>query len=95
MKNWSLFKGDLATEFLEKIGNDIDMVFIDTVHYQPGEILDFLMVLPFLKEEAIVIFHDIAFQITHFPGRNDVTPYIEKFLPSGNTLLNKDIGAVI
>jgi predicted O-methyltransferase YrrM len=72
MKNWSLFKGDLATAFLEKIGNDIDMVFIDTVHYQPGEILDFLMVLPFLKEEAIVIFHDIAFQITNSPGRNDL-----------------------
>ena len=102
MKNWILFKGDLATAFLEKIGNDIDMVFIDTVHYQPGEILDFLMVLPFLKEEAIVIFHDIAFQITNSPGRNDVAPYIifnalrgEKFLPSGNTLLKKDIGAVI
>jgi predicted O-methyltransferase YrrM len=77
MKNWILFKGDLATAFLEKIGNDIDMVFIDTVHYQPGEILDFLMVLPFLKEEAIVIFHDIAFQIIN-QIRNYFTKYYTK-----------------
>ena len=101
IKNWSLFKGNITTEFIEKIGNDIDMAFIDTIHYQPGEILDFLMVLPFLKEEAIVIFHDIAFQITHSPNRNELAPYIifnalrgEKFLPSGNSLLKQDIGAV-
>ncbi len=54
----NLFSGGFVGHFLEEIGNDIDFCFIDTVHSIPGEILDFLMVLPYLKEEAIVVFHD-------------------------------------
>lgn len=101
MKKWRLFKGNIATEFLEQIGNDIDMVLIDTAHFEPGEILDFLMVLPFLKENAIIIFHDIANQITKSVKRNEWAPYIifngirgEKYLPSGNNILTHDIGAI-
>ena len=77
---------------------------IDTAHFEPGEILDFMIILPFLKEGAIVIFHDIDHQITSAKGkdmRNEWAPYIiynlvrgEKFLPIGKELLNKDIGAV-
>ena len=101
LENWNLFKGNIATEFLEQIGNNIDMVFIDTAHFEPGEILDFLIALPFLKEEAIVIFHDIAHQITTGFQRNEWAPYIifneirgEKYLPSGNYILKHDIGAI-
>ena len=67
-------------------------------------ILDFLMVFPFLKEEAIVGFHDIGHQINYGGGknsRNEWAPYIifniikgEKFLPSGNEILTKDIGFI-
>ena len=63
-KKWTLFNGKIATEYMEEIGDNIDMVFIDTAHFEPGEIMDFLIVLPFLKENAIVAFHDIANQIT-------------------------------
>jgi len=101
MKKWSLFKGNIATEYIENIGGKIDLVFIDTAHFEPGEILDFLIVLPFLKEEAIVIFHDIANQITRSTSRNEWAPYIifngirgEKYLPSGKGILTQDIGAV-
>ena len=76
IKKWTLFKGNIATEFIEKIGKNIDMVFIDTAHYEPGEILDFLIILPFLKEKAIVILHDIANQITSSKTRNEWAPYI-------------------
>ena len=55
---WKLFTGALALAFLDQVGDDIDFVFIDTMHINPGEILDFLMVLPFLKEVAMVVFHD-------------------------------------
>ena len=55
-KIWTLFKGNITAKFIENIGKEIDMVFLDTSHFEPGEILDFLMVLPFLKEEAIVNF---------------------------------------
>jgi predicted O-methyltransferase YrrM len=101
IKKWNLFKGNIATEFMKSIGDNIDMLFIDTAHFEPGEILDFLIALPFLKENAIVIFHDIANQITRASKRNEWAPYIifnavrgEKFLPSGNNILTHDIGAV-
>ena len=78
MEKWTLFKGNIATEYMEQIGNNIDMVLIDTAHFEPGEILDFLIVLPFLKENAIAIFHDIANQITINLKRNEWAPYIQK-----------------
>ena len=62
LNKWTLFKGDVSAKFMEQIGNDIDMVFIDSAHFEPGEILDFIIILPFLKEAAIVGFHDIAAQ---------------------------------
>ena len=104
INKWKLFKGDITVNFIEKIGNNIDLAMIDTSHFEPGEILDFLMILPFLKEGAIIIFHDIDHQITHSHGkdmRNEWAPYLifnlirgEKYLPSGKGILNKDIGAI-
>lgn len=101
---WSLFTGNIPAKFMKKIGNNIDMVFIDTAHLEPGEILDFLMVLPILKEEAIAIFHDIGNQITKCGRKNtrrNWAPYKifniirgTKFYPSGNNILTKDIGAI-
>lgn len=101
MKNWKLFKGNLSTEYMETIGNNIEIAMIDTAHFEPGEIMDFLIILPFLKEEAIVIFHDIANQITVSKDRNEWAPYIvfnairgEKYLPSGNDILAQNIGGI-
>ena len=102
---WTLFKGNIASKFMENIGKKIDMAFFDTSHFEPGEILDFLMVLPFLKEEAIVVFHDIAAQI-NFSGekgtRHEFSPYIifnlirgKKFYPSGDNMIKQDIGGII
>jgi len=101
---WSLYTGNIPVKFMKNIGNNIDMVFIDSAHFEPGEILDFLIALPFLKEEAVVIFHDIGNQITKSGGkdsRRNLAPYKifniirgTKFYPSGNGLLTKDIGAI-
>ena len=90
--------------YMEKIGGNIDLAFFDTTHHEPGEILDFLLILPFLKEEAVVVFHDIDHQITYSRGpmkRSEWASYIifniirgEKFLPMGEGIFNKDIGAI-
>lgn len=61
-KKWKLSTGGLAFNFMDEIGDGIDFCFIDTVHSNPGEILDFLMVLPYLKEDATVVFHDTNLQ---------------------------------
>lgn len=57
-QKYSLYTGGLAGKYLEQIGGEIDFCLIDTMHSNPGEILDFIMVLPYLKEDAIVVFHD-------------------------------------
>ena len=108
MAKWTLYKGNVASKFMEEIGKDIDVVFFDSAHFEPGEILDFIIVLPFLSEKAVVGFHDIANQQTLFyrgerswlGKRNEWAPYIifnairgKTYLPSGNKVLWHDIGA--
>jgi predicted O-methyltransferase YrrM len=104
LNKWSLYKGNIAAKFIESIGGNIDMVLIDSAHFEPGEIIDFLIVLPFLKEGAIVCFHDIGNQITkagYKNSRKEWAPYLiyniirgKKYLPSGNQILTHDIGAI-
>jgi predicted O-methyltransferase YrrM len=101
---WTLLKGGIASDFTDKIPINIDFAMLDTSHFEPGEILDFLLILPFLKEEAWVLFHDIDHQITYAKGKNmryEWAPYLifnlirgQKFLPSGKGIFNKDIGAI-
>lgn len=71
LDNWTLYSGNLACEFMDKIcpdkAYDIDFCFIDTMHMRPGEILDFLMVLPYLKKNAVVVFHDTCLHYCSFP----------------------------
>ena len=52
--------GTIAPNVMNKIGGDIDFAIIDTVHALPGEILDFLVILPFLKLNAVVCLHDVS-----------------------------------
>ena len=60
-QKWTLYTGAMSCRFLEKIGNEIDLCFIDTMHCSPGEFLDYLQVLPFMKKDGIIVLHDIAF----------------------------------
>jgi predicted O-methyltransferase YrrM len=59
-----MFLGKFLPEVLEEIGDDIDFVILDTVHYLPGEILDFLTIFPYLESQACVVLHDIA--LSHY-----------------------------
>ena len=104
-KKWTLFSGGNPAEFLENIGNNIDFVFIDTVHTTPGEMLNWLEVLPFLKEEAIVVFHDIflMFYKDNLKSKNvnysnnQLLCYIrgKLILPSkSDNLFSRNIGAI-
>lgn len=72
-KKYHLFTGDLAYKFIDIIGGGIDFCLLDTVHTNPGEILDFLMIFPYLTEDATVVFHDVNLH-THIP-ENYVTEY--------------------
>ncbi|MBR3745336.1 MAG: hypothetical protein IKN27_00025, partial [Selenomonadaceae bacterium] len=45
---------------IDEIGDDINFVFLDTMHSLPGEVLDFLAVLPYLTDNAVVVLHDVS-----------------------------------
>ena len=103
LKNkWNLYTGGTAAKFIEEIGGEIDLCLIDTMHVNPGEFLDFLIVLPYLKKNAILILHDIAL---HYNGneRHSITNCIlfsclrGKKLSFNEGLWNRfaNIGAVI
>ena len=99
LKNkYKIYRGVMATKFINDIGGEIDFVLLDTMHCNPGEILDFLMILPFLKEDATVVFHDISLHASIEHGHNGwslttcllmSSIYGDKFIPdylSGNPL---------
>lgn len=55
-----LYLGKYLPQIIDEIGGEIDCVILDTVHYLPGEILDFLAVFPYLTDGAIIVLHDVA-----------------------------------
>ena len=62
-KKWKLFTGKQPHIFLDKLKIKFDFLFLDTAHYVPGEIINLIEVLPFLKENAVIVLHDVNFQI--------------------------------
>lgn len=54
-----MYTGGVLPEYIDEIGSDIDLLILDTVHKLPGEILDFLVCFPYLKNGSIVVLHDI------------------------------------
>ena len=59
-EKWNLLSGVDASEILETLGELFDFAVIDTAHLHPVESLNFLCILPFLNDGAIVVFHDIS-----------------------------------
>ena len=106
LDKWKLFAGKNPSEFIETIGNNIDLALIDTKHLCPGEMLNWLEVLPFLKEEALVVFHDafLMFSKSYYEhgkkkifSNNLLLSYIrgELILPLyGNETFSRNIGAI-
>ena len=64
-KNWKLYTGEQPHKILVNLNMKFDFVLLDSAHLSPGEIINFIEVLPFLKENAIVIVHDIFYHFWH------------------------------
>jgi len=102
---WHLYSGTIAAKFMDEIGGDIDFCLLDAAHINPGEFLDFLMVFPYLKPDAIIVLHDVSIhaRFSHDPSFD---PYVtcgtlfsvlrgSRFLPSKTTHeFFADIGAI-
>lgn len=56
---WVKLLGKDVSFVIDDIGAEIDFVILDTVHSLPGEVLNFLAILPYLKDNSVVFLHDI------------------------------------
>lgn len=78
--------GKILPQVIDEIGGGIDFVILDTTHTLPGELLDFLAVLPYLTDNAVVVLHDVSFHQTQRKINADATGVLfgavtaEKFL---------------
>lgn len=66
---WTIYRGGDISKFIEQIGNDIDLLVLDTAHIHPWETLNFICILPFMKRNSWVILHDISLPM--FKGREN------------------------
>ena len=82
LSQWKLYVGNTTGAFIEEIGGDIDFVFIDTAHVMPGEVLNMIEILPFLKKGAIVAFDDIDHHANRYLFN------INEFYPCNNLLFS-------
>ena len=92
INKWQLFTGEQPHIFLEKLNLQFDFLFLDTVHFTPGELINFIEALPFLKDNAIVVLHDILF---HLPSNGYYNPKFVKYHPSQIFLMTSLIGEKI
>lgn len=63
--------GKYLPQVIDEIGGEIDFVILDTVHFMPGEGMDFLTMLPYLKDGAIVVLHDVALHQSNLNSQNN------------------------
>lgn len=62
--------GHAINEVVEKLNGVIDFVVIDTTHIIPGELLDFIAVLPYLQIGTTVVLHDTMLNISRGLSKN-------------------------
>ena len=67
--NWELYTGKDCSEVLPLIDEKFDFAIIDTAHLHPVESLNFLCLLPYLNNGAIVVLHDISLFYYNTSGR--------------------------
>lgn len=62
-QNWKLYTKGVVADFIRDIGNGIDFCILDAAHFLPGEVLDFITILPYLNSNAVVVIHDTILQV--------------------------------
>ncbi|MCL2284600.1 MAG: class I SAM-dependent methyltransferase [Fibromonadales bacterium] len=81
---WTLVSGKDPSEVIECFDKKFDFALIDTQHIHPIETMNFLSVLPFLEDGAIVVLHDLSLymhasyfsDLSNFPRISLATRYL-------------------
>ena len=93
-KKWTLFLGDMPYKFLSNLNQKFDFVFLDAAHVSPGEFMNLIEVFPFLRENTIVVLHDIVWH--YFSVYNtSYNIYDARVMPTQNFLMSALIGEKI
>ena len=66
---WELVINDVPSTVFERVlpESGVDICLLDTAHANPGEHLNILEILPFMKKNGIIIYHDTAYHTFKFP----------------------------
>jgi predicted O-methyltransferase YrrM len=72
---WKTYFGYDVSQCIEEVGKEIDFIMLDTKHVLPGEVLSYLVVLPFVDDNAVIVVHDISWELSmyhyfNFPREN-------------------------
>lgn len=85
---WKTYTGGLAYEYMDTFDKKFDFVLLDTRHMNPGELLDFLMVYPYMSENAVLVLHDTAMHTLAIEMQRSITNCLlmsaingEKYIP--------------
>jgi hypothetical protein len=60
---WKTYFGYDVSQCIEEIGDAIDFIMLDTRHVLAGEVLSYLAVLPFVDDNAVIVIHDISWEL--------------------------------
>ncbi|WP_404926442.1 class I SAM-dependent methyltransferase [Mesorhizobium sp. ORM16] len=63
LPKWRIYTNGMVSSHIEQIGAGIDFVLLDAAHGLPGELLDFLTILPFVTEDGLFVLHDISLNL--------------------------------
>lgn len=101
---WSLYTGGVPSQYFHNLPNEgVDVCLIDTAHFNPGEHLNLLEILPFMKRNGLIIFHDTIYHAYCSFSNQGYTNYValnslsgkRVQLKSENTHGLPNIGAVV
>lgn len=67
VSKWELHSGGVPCKHFDNLPKEgIDICFIDTAHFNPGEHMNILEILPFMKKNGIIIYHDTSYHTLRF-----------------------------
>jgi predicted O-methyltransferase YrrM len=103
VSKWELYTGGVPCKYFdEHLPNEgVDICFIDTAHFNPGEHLNILEILPFMKKNGIIVYHDTAYHSLSNPNGTTNLVSINTLngkrilLDSNQTMGLPNIGAII
>lgn len=84
------FLGKSIPYFIDEIGKNIDFLILDTTHVLPGELLDFLICYPFLKDGCIVVLHDIINNLLSCNNDSIATKLLFNLVRGSKWYMNED-----